>query len=65
VWKIHNPITALREGKHYMVQGWPEMSKVLIALADDADLILTGSNYQELAANVAEYYGVPLAALQA
>ena len=34
-----------------------------MALADGADLLLAGHNQQTLAANVAEYYGIPPAAL--
>ncbi|MCW2690958.1 MAG: glycosyl transferase, family 28 [Mycobacterium sp.] len=62
-WKIRNPFTALREVKEYITQGWAEMNTTLKSLADGADLILTGTTYQEVAANVAEYYGTPLAAL--
>ena len=62
-WKIQNPVTALRELREYITQGWAEMSTTLTSLADGADLILTGTTYQEVAANVAEYYGIPLAAL--
>ena len=39
------------------------MSETLAAIAADADLILTGTTYQEVAANVAEHHGIPLAAL--
>jgi UDP:flavonoid glycosyltransferase YjiC (YdhE family) len=62
-WKLQNPLTALREGKQYVTSGWPEMSDTLKSMATDADLILTGTTYQEVAANVAEYYRIPLAAL--
>ncbi|OHV04532.1 hypothetical protein BKN37_09555 [Mycobacterium talmoniae] len=62
-WKIQNPVTALRELREYMTQGWAEMSAALQSLADGSDLILTGTTYQEAAANVAEYHGIPLAAL--
>ena len=62
-WKIQNPIAALREGSNYITQGWAEMSTTLTSLAEDADLILTGTTYQEVAANVAEYQRIPLAAL--
>jgi UDP:flavonoid glycosyltransferase YjiC (YdhE family) len=62
-WKIQNPITALRELREYITQGWAEMSTTLTSMADDADLVLTGTTYQEVAANVAEYYGIPLAGL--
>ena len=62
-WKVRNPVTALRELREYMTEGWEQMSSTLATLADDADLILTGTTYQEVAANVAEYHRVPLAAL--
>lgn len=39
------------------------MSATLIKMAEDADLILAGSTYQPLAANVAEFYGIPLSVL--
>jgi UDP:flavonoid glycosyltransferase YjiC (YdhE family) len=61
-WKIQNPITAMRELREYITQGWAEMNTTLTAMADGADLILTGTTYQEVAANVSEYYGIPLAA---
>ncbi|MDQ2636739.1 MAG: glycosyltransferase, partial [Actinomycetota bacterium] len=53
-WKIQNPVTALRELRDYITQGWAEMSRTLVSLADGADLVLTGTTYQEVAANVAE-----------
>jgi UDP:flavonoid glycosyltransferase YjiC (YdhE family) len=62
-WKIQNPLTALRELREYITSGWAEMSTTLTPLAEGADLILTGTTYQEVAANVAEYHGIPLAAL--
>jgi UDP:flavonoid glycosyltransferase YjiC (YdhE family) len=62
-WKFQNPITSLREGRAYVVQGWADMSEALMSVADGADLVLTGTTYQEVAANVAEYLGIPLAAL--
>jgi UDP:flavonoid glycosyltransferase YjiC (YdhE family) len=62
-WKLRNPKTVLREAKEYVSAGWAEMSQTLTSLADGADLILTGTTYQEVAANVAEYHRIPLAAL--
>ncbi|MEZ0355528.1 glycosyltransferase [Mycobacterium sp. SA01] len=38
--------------------------KSLLSLADGADLLLTGLNYEGVASNVAEYCGTPLATLQ-
>jgi UDP:flavonoid glycosyltransferase YjiC (YdhE family) len=40
-----------------------ETSATLLSLADGADLILTGVNLEGPAANVAEYYDIPLATL--
>ncbi|MGY4648852.1 glycosyltransferase [Mycobacterium sp. URHB0021] len=62
-WKIQNPVTALRELRAYITEGWAEMSTTLTSLAGGTDLILTGTTYQEVAANVAERNGIPLAAL--
>lgn len=62
-WKVRNPIKAMREGREYMVGGWDEMNATVTALADGADLLLTGTTYQEVVANVAEYQRIPLAAL--
>lgn len=62
-FRPRHPWTALRELREYMVAGWAEMSSTLVTLAAEADLILTGTTYQELGANVAERQGIPLAAL--
>ena len=62
-WGVRNPRREWRELEDYLSQGWAEMSTTLVNLAKDADLILTGTTYQEVAANVAEYLGTPLAAL--
>jgi UDP:flavonoid glycosyltransferase YjiC (YdhE family) len=62
-WKLQNPMTVLRRSREYVTEGWAEMSQTLTTLAEDADLILTGTTYQEVAANVAEAHDVPLAAL--
>src|SRR5580693_6735684 len=62
--KIQNPITLQREYIEYVTQVWVEMGTTLTALANGADLLLTGmSEQQGLAANVAEYYDIPLAVL--
>lgn len=62
-YKLRNPLTVLRQAREYVTDGWAEMSDTLVNLADGVDLILTGTTYQEVAANVAEAQGVPLAAL--
>ncbi|WP_319435936.1 glycosyltransferase [Mycobacterium sp. RTGN5] len=62
-WGIRDPRREWRELEDYLSQGWAEMSNTLVSLAKDADLILTGTTYQEVAANVAEHLDTPLAAL--
>src|SRR4029079_4721390 len=37
-WKVRNPVTALREVRDYITQGWAEMSETLMPLAGGADL---------------------------
>ena len=39
------------------------MTTTLTSLADGADLLYTGLNFEQLAANVAEYHDIPLATL--
>jgi UDP:flavonoid glycosyltransferase YjiC (YdhE family) len=62
-WQIQDPVRLVRAGTEYITRGWAEMSRTLTSLADGADLVLTGAIYQPVAANVAEYYEIPLAAL--
>lgn len=59
--RLGNPLTALRKARAAATRGWTDMSAALLELADGADLIVTGTAYQEIAANVAEYRGLPLA----
>ncbi|OBG84351.1 glycosyl transferase family 1 [Mycobacterium sp. E136] len=42
---------------------WPELTRTLVSLAEEADLLLSGHIYEHLAANVAEYLGIPFATL--
>lgn len=62
-WTLRNPITVLRESREYATEGWAEMSAAATGMAVGADLLLTGTTYQEVAANVAAYHRIPLAAL--
>lgn len=52
-----------RENWELSTQCWSEMSKTLMSEADGADLLITGLVFEDGAANVAEYYGIPLATL--
>ena len=50
--------------RELVTQCWVEMGKTLTSLAGDgADLLITGAVFEQQAANVAEYYDIPLAIL--
>jgi UDP:flavonoid glycosyltransferase YjiC (YdhE family) len=61
--KIENPITKVREAAEHYTHVWAEKGMTLTELADGADLLVAGITEQGLAANVAEFHGIPLAAL--
>ena len=61
-WRLHL-IRLWREFWEPVAQNWAEMSTTLTSLADGADLLFTGQTFQGPAANVAEYYDIPLATL--
>jgi UDP:flavonoid glycosyltransferase YjiC (YdhE family) len=61
--KIQNPVGVMRSAVELFVEGWAEMSTTLTSVAQGADLVLTGQTYHGVAANVAEYHGIPVAAL--
>jgi vancomycin aglycone glucosyltransferase len=60
---IENPIQALPQAVDYIARVFDDKSTTLLSVADGADLLVAGMTEQGLAANVAEYYGIPLAAL--
>jgi UDP:flavonoid glycosyltransferase YjiC (YdhE family) len=60
---IQNPLSAIHEAVEYVAQVSAAKSAALMSLTNGADLLLAGMNEQGLAANVAEYYGIPLAVL--
>jgi vancomycin aglycone glucosyltransferase len=63
VRKVQNPISALPEVMDHVMRVWAEKSTTLMSLANGADLLVAGMNEQDLAANVAEYHRIPLAAV--
>jgi vancomycin aglycone glucosyltransferase len=63
VHMIQNPLSAIHEAIEYVTQVAADKTATLMSLANGADLLLAGINEQGLAANVAEYYDIPLAAL--
>jgi UDP:flavonoid glycosyltransferase YjiC (YdhE family) len=60
-WKIHDVVKLAREVRAPINQCWEEISTTLTSLADGADLLFTGLSFEQPAANVAEYYDIPLA----
>ena len=61
--KIQNPAALLAEVVEHVNKVKAEKSATLTELASGADLLVVGFNEQGVAANVAEYYGIPLVAL--
>jgi len=62
-WKVRDLVRSRLAIAGPLLRGWQEMSTTLMSLADGADLIFTGINFEDAAANVAEYYDIPLATL--
>ena len=56
-----DPVTARNRGARYPALGGDQHDAE--SLADGADLLLTGLNFEAPAANVAEYCDIPLATL--
>ncbi len=62
-WRIPDLIRSWRELMEFSDQCWAEMNTTLTSLADGADLLIAGMGFEQSAANVAEYYDIPLATL--
>lgn len=62
-WKVAHLRRLWREMWASSDQCWTQMNAELTSLADGADVMLAGQAYQEPAANVAEYYDIPLITL--
>jgi UDP:flavonoid glycosyltransferase YjiC (YdhE family) len=62
-WKIRELGRMWGEVSEPLTHCRGEVSRTLASLADGADLLLTGMNYEDAAANVAEYWDIPLATL--
>ena len=48
-YKLRNPFKVLKQAQAYITEGWAEMNETLTKLATGAELLLTGTTYQELA----------------
>ncbi|OBK79200.1 glycosyltransferase [Mycobacterium sp. 1274761.0] len=62
-WRVKDLSKLWRENRALLSQYLDDTNTTLIRLAEDADLLLTGVLGEDAAANVAEYYNVPLATL--
>jgi len=62
-WQIRDLIRLWREIGESVIHYWEEITTKLRSLADGADLLVTFLNFEQPAANVAEYYDIPLATL--
>jgi len=62
-WKIRDLSRLLGEYSEPLTQCRGEVSATLRSLAEGADLLLTGMNYEDDAVNVAEHCDIPLATL--
>ncbi|GBE67525.1 glycosyltransferase GtfA [Mycobacterium sp. MFM001] len=62
-WRIQELKRLWREAWEIGSRCWSEMMTTLLSLADGADLLFTGVSFEQPAANVAEYYDIPLATL--
>ena len=63
IWNFPDLMRLAREVREPINQCWREIGTTLASLADDADLLFTGLSFEQPAANVAEYYGIPLVTL--
>ncbi|MGO9296013.1 MAG: glycosyltransferase, partial [Streptosporangiaceae bacterium] len=62
-WRIQELSRLLGEYSEPLTQCRAEVSATLTSLADGADLLLTGMNFEDDAVNVAEHHDIPLATL--
>jgi UDP:flavonoid glycosyltransferase YjiC (YdhE family) len=62
-WRVGDIHRLWREMWELSDRCWAQMNTTLMAVAEDADVLLAGQSYQEPAANVAEYYDIPLVTL--
>jgi UDP:flavonoid glycosyltransferase YjiC (YdhE family) len=60
---FRNPIRLVLKVWDPIIKYWDDVSTTLKSLADGADLLTTGLNFEQAAANVAEYHDIPLTSL--
>lgn len=63
IWTIRKPLQLVHKAWEPIYECWGEMNTTLTRLAEGADVLFTGVSFEQPAANVAEYYDMPLATL--
>lgn len=63
LWRVQDLVALCREAVANTNAQWSEMGKTLVALADGADALSTGVGFEQPAANVADFYRIPLVTL--
>lgn len=65
MWRdfFRDPVRLIQRVWEPIIRYWSDVSATLVPFADGADLLSTGLNFEQAAANVAEHYDIPLAAL--
>ncbi|BBX09174.1 glycosyltransferase [Mycolicibacterium aichiense] len=63
-WKLRTLNKLLAEFATPLNEYRQQVEKTLLSLSDGADVLLTGLNYEDVASNVTEHCGTPLATLQ-
>jgi UDP:flavonoid glycosyltransferase YjiC (YdhE family) len=61
--EIQNPIGKIQAATEHITEVWADKGATLTELANGAEMIVAGITEQGLAANVADYYDIPLAAV--
>jgi UDP:flavonoid glycosyltransferase YjiC (YdhE family) len=62
-WRIRNLRRLLRDVSQPLSRSRDTVGEILMSLSDGADVLITGMNFEDVAANVAEYRDIPLATL--
>ncbi|OBF08861.1 hypothetical protein A5730_09295 [Mycobacterium sp. ACS4054] len=62
-WKIRDPIRLVLKVWDPIIRYWDDINGALLPLADGADMLSSGLNFEQAAANVAEYYDIPFATM--
>ncbi|OMC16105.1 glycosyltransferase, partial [Mycobacterium sp. SP-6446] len=62
-WKIRDLVRSWRDIGQSVTRHWEQITATLRTLAAGSDLLVTFLNFEQPAANVAEYYDIPLATL--